>query len=410
MTFVARAPITPASMPGNPDPSAPGPSAGDARPTILFASPVADLKGGAERVLLDLLDNPLIRPALAVPGEGEIADVARRRGIPLRVFDLGAVAAVRRPPRPGDLLRAAAGARRCARQLADAARETGAALVHTNGLKVHVVGALARLAHGLPVVAHLHDIPHTRLETVVWRGVSAGVTQTVVVSRPCFPGSRLPRRVAVVPNGVRHGGEALRARTLSGAPTVGFVGRFHPFKGLHLLLDWFEQAGRARPDLHLLVRGRADAEGAAYWEGLRGRVDGLVDQGRCRLLGWAGPGEDPYAGIDLLCVPSETPDPAPLVVLEAMQRGIPVIGYPAGGIPALIGGPDEGALAANAAEFEAALARLLDPRAYAAASLAASARVRDAFGIERFWAAINAQYALAGVAALTVQNPCRPAA
>ena len=373
-----------------------GTGADSPRPTILFVSPVADLKGGAERVLLDLLDNPAIHPALAVPGEGELAVLARDRGYPLRFFDLGAVAAVHRPPRPRELLSAAEGGRRCARQFARAIADTGASLLHTNGLKVHVIGGLARLVHRVPVVAHLHDIPHTRLEKAIWRGVAAGVTRTVIVSRPCFPGASLPRSVAVVANGVRPAARP-QARTLSDTPTIGFVGRFHPFKGLHVLLDWFDQASVARPELRLLIRGRADQEGAEYWQSLQGRVTPLQEQGRCRVLGWAGPGEDPYEGIDLLAVPSQTPDPAPLVILEAMLRGIPSIGYPAGGIPALIGGPEHGALAADAAGFEAALDRLLDPVAYRTASTAVAVRVREHFSIERFWAGINAQYALAGV-------------
>ena len=367
------------------------------KPTILFVSPVADLKGGAERVLLDLMANPAIRPAVAVPGEGEIAEYARRRGYAVCQFDLGAVAAVHRPPRPADLAAAAAGAARCARQLAQACRDTGAAALHTNGLKAHVVGAMVRLVHRVPVVAHIHDIAHTRLEKAIWAGVAKSVTRTLVVSAPCYPAARLPRRVAVVWNGVRTP-EAPRPRPLPEHPTVGFVGRFHPFKGVDLLLDWFEHASLARPELRLLIRGRADAEGAAFWDGLQGRIGALVAQGRCRVLGWAEPGEDPYAGIDILVVPSRTPDPAPLVVLEAMGRGIPVIGYPAGGVPALIGGPAHGALAADAAGFGAALDRLLDPQTYRAAGQAGAARVRESFTVERFWAAVNAQYRLAGVA------------
>ena len=386
MTHLAQNPRPPEAAMSTPE-----------RPTVLFASPVADLKGGAERVLLNLLDNPAIRPALAVPGEGELAEIARQRGMPLRFINLGAVAAVHRPPRPRDLLRAANEGRRCAAQLAAAARETGASLIHTNGLKVHVIGAASRLMHHVPVVAHLHDIPHTRLEKAIWRGIAAGVTRTILVSEPCYPGA-LPGGVAVVANGVKPAAMPA-ARTLSGEPTIGFVGRIHPFKGLHLLLDWFEQASVARPGLRLLVRGRAEQEGADYWASLQGQVSRLVAQGRCQVLGWAGPGEDPYAGIDLLAVPSQTPDPAPLVVVEAMLRGIPPIGYPAGGIPALVGGPDHGAMAANAAEFEAALTRLLDPHNYAQVSAAGARRVREAFSMERFWENINAQYALAGLAA-----------
>ena len=373
--------------------------AAPARPTILFVSPVAEIKGGAERVLIDMLANPAVRPALAVPGEGPLAELARARGIPVRLFDLEAVATVHRPARPRDLLRAARGARRCARRLAAIAADTGASLLHTNGLKVHVIGGLVRLLYGLPVVAHLHDIPFTPVEKLIWRGIGASASRTVIVSRPCFPGRRLAGRIAVVPNGVPPMVDPPPGRTVPAVLTIGFVGRFHAFKGLHVLLDWFEHASQARPDLRLLIRGRADQEGAAYWQGLQARIAPLVDQGRCRVLGWAGPGEDPYAGIDILAVPSQTPDPAPLVILEAMQRGIPCIGYPGGGIPGLIGGPEHGALASDPAGFTAALERLLDPDAYRATSAAAATRVRACFTLEHFWTALNAQYAAAGVPA-----------
>ena len=370
---------------------------GSARPVILFVSPVADLKGGAERVLLDLMANPAITPALAVPGEGQLAAVARDRGYKLHVFDLGRVATVRRPPRPGDLAAAAWDGLACARQLARISREVDAALVHTNGLKVHVIGALARVLGRVPVVAHVHDIPHTRLEKAIWHGIGRVATRTVVVSAPCFPAGPLPARVAVVSNGLPVAPGPAVPRSLPAMPTVGFVGRFHPFKGLHVLLDWFEHASASRPSLRLLIRGRADEEGAAYWAELQDRIAPLVEQGRCQVLGWAEAGEDPYAGIDVLAVPSRTPDPAPLVVLEAMARGIPVVGYPAGGIPSLIGGPQQGALASNGPEFVAALDRILEPGAYRSMSEAGIRRVRDGFTLQRFWDGITAQYRLAGM-------------
>ena len=358
---------------------------------------MSDLKGGGEKVLLDLMANPAIRPVVAVPSDGEIAAYARQRGIPVRFFDLGAVAAVHRPPRPGDLLGAAKGAIRCARQLAQICRDVGAAAMHTNGLKVHVIGAAVRLGHRVPVLAHVHDIPHTRLEKAIWRGVARAVTRMLVVSAPCYPQSPLPPGVAVVSNGVRTTTAPPPVRSVPEHPTIGFVGRFHPFKGVDLLLDWFEHASIARPSLQLLIRGRADDEGAAYWQALQPRIEPLVAAGRCRVLGWSAPGEDPYAGIDILAVPSRTPDPAPLVVLEALSRGIPVIGYPAGGIPGLIGGPAHGALAADPAEFATALDRLLDPEIYRAVGQAGARRVREDFTVERFWASLNAQYAAAGV-------------
>lgn len=370
--------------------------AAEARPVVLFVSPVSDLKGGAERVLLDLLDNPAIRPALAVPEEGELAAIARARCIPLHFFDLGAVSAVHRPPRPGDLLRAARAATRCTRQLAEAARATGAALVHTNGLKVHVIGAILRRLHGIPVIAHIHDIPHTRFEQAIWRGVVAGVTRTVMVSRPCFPGKRLPVSVRVLANGIDAGGLPDHpARAVPECPVIGFVGRFHRFKGLHLLLDWFEHAAARRPALRLLIRGRADAEGRAYWEALQPRIAALQAAGRCEVVGWAGPGADPYDGIDVLAVPSDIPDPCPRVVIEAALRGVPAIGYPAGGIPGLIGSEAYGALARTPEEFTRALDRLLASDVYGVVSAAAAARARAEFSLAAFWGALAAECRLA---------------
>ena len=212
----------------------------------------------------------------------------------------------------------------------------------------------------------------------------------IVVSPPCWPGGST-KRVGVVLNGSNY--QAVAApRALTGPPVIGFVGRFHPFKGLHHLLDWFE---RLPPGLvgPLVVRGRATDDGIDYWRSLQPRIEALGS--RCRYEGWQEPGTDPYAGIDILAVPSVMPDPGPLVIMEAMLAAIPVIAYNAGGAPLILG--DTGRLVTDADTFSAAVHALADPATYAQQSRASFERARERFGLDAFWSRLNAQYRLTGV-------------
>jgi glycosyltransferase involved in cell wall biosynthesis len=369
-------------------------------PTILFVSPVAHCKGGAETVLLDMLASPFLRPALAVPGEGDLARQARARSVPVGFFDLGAVGTVQRQIRARDAVHAARDTLHVARQLTDLARDLGADLVQTNGLKVHVAGCLARLLHGTPTVVHMHDVAYSRAERLIWGGLARTAAHTIMASDICYPAaSRRPNRFSLVMQGVDVPPEAA-PRLLPARPTIGLLGRFHWFKGVHLLLDWFEAAMDVFPTLDLLLRGRPGEEGSAYWAGLQPQVRRLVAAGRCRVEDWRPAHENPFAGVDLLVAPSSTPEVGPRVVMEAMARGIPAIGYPAGGILHMITSPEVGALAADAAAFRAALHRLLQPATYAAASAAALAHARAEFGLHRFWHDLSRAHtaALAGAA------------
>lgn len=361
---------------------------------VLYVSAVAERKGGAETVLLEMLANPLVQPSLAVPGPGALSEHATSLGLPVHLFDLGSVAGIRRPLRLPDAIRVARDGLDIARGLSEIARRCEADIVHTNGMKVHVTGVVARARHRTPTVIHLHDVPYTRAERLIWRGLGAGALHTIAASEICVPSDRSPARTSIVRQGV-DAAPARTGRTLSDPPTLGFVGRFHPFKGVHLLLDWFEASAASFPTLTLLLRGRADAEGADYWASLRPRAERLAQAGRCRIEPWRSEGQDPYAGIDVLVAPSATPEVGPRVIMEAMLRGIPAIGYPAGGGLAMIPGPACGAHADDSASFAAALHRLLDPVRYASVSEAALSHAAETFGIERFWRELRDAYALA---------------
>lgn len=172
-------------------------------------------------------------------------------------------------------------------------------------------------------------------------------------------------RVVLVPNGVdlelfhpRRRGEArarLEALGLAspGVPLVLFLGRNAELKGLPLLLEALAVL-RAR-DWRLLAAGVRDP---GRWA-RRARRAGL-DPGRVRVLAELDAAAA-CAGADLLALPTRR-DPCPLVVLEALASGTPVVTSERAGSADAIGDPAAGSVlpaGAGAGELARALARHL---------------------------------------------------
>lgn len=326
---------------------------------ILFVSAVPDFKGGAEVVLRAMLDNKLIEPVLAVPNDGPLAEAARAMGITVCSYNPGAMLRVHRPPRPGPMLAAAADATRCAFRLRALAQEHGCSIIHSNGLKPHMLCAILGTLTRTKTLVHLHDIPYRRAERVIWKVIANRVSRVIMVSRPCYPSDTLPANVQVVPNGIAMACKTLPPARAPGPLRLGFVGRFHPNKGLDLLLDWFAAVRQHGPDATLTIRGRPDPEMPDYWDRIRGRIRDEGLEPFVRQEGWV-TGAATYAGLDILLMSSKTPDPAPLVVPEAMSTGVVVAGYPAGGIPGMIEDGVTGLLVESGADLSRRLRSLME--------------------------------------------------
>lgn len=144
----------------------------------------------------------------------------------------------------------------------------------------------------------------------------------------------------------------------AGPPTVLFLGRLIPQKGVAELLD---AAAHMHPRPRIEIAGdgphRARLERHARRLGVDARFHGFVQAAdKHRLLGDA----------DVLCVPSRASgglsEGAPLVVREAFAYGLPVVASAIGGIPEL-GRPDRTLVLvppADPAALAGALARVLD--------------------------------------------------
>ncbi len=354
------------------------------KPRVLFVSPVSNFKGGAEVVLRHMMANPNIEPVLAVPEEGPVSEAARAQGITVCCYRPTAMLQVHRPPRLRPILAAVADAVRCAFRLKRFAQAHGCSTIHSNGLKTHVLCAIIGLLTHTRTLVHLHDIPYRSSERVLWKLIARCVSKVVIVSRPCFPCETLPEHVTVVHNGIRMLQDALPAAPPGGPLRLGFVGRFHPNKGMDVLVDWFASIRARGVDAKLTIRGRPDPDMPDYWADIQRRLaaEGLAPH--VHYDGWV-TGAATYAGLDILLVTSKTPDPLPLVVLEAMSAGVVVAGYAAGGVPEMIEHRRTGLLATDKDELAGQVAALwADPDRFARLRATAHEHVRSRFSLERF--------------------------
>jgi glycosyltransferase involved in cell wall biosynthesis len=148
---------------------------------------------------------------------------------------------------------------------------------------------------------------------------------------PTFGRRRIPTTFSVIPNGVDptdyadlSGRAEFRARyQLGDAPVVLFMARLHPRKGVGLLVEAFKAANL--PDARLVIAGPD--------EGMLDTLRPMLDE-RIILTGYLG-GADrlaAFAAADLLALPA-VGEGLPMVVLEAMAAGLPVLVSPGCNLP-----------------------------------------------------------------------------
>lgn len=158
-------------------------------------------------------------------------------------------------------------------------------------------------------------------------------------------------------------------------PVLAAVARLSPEKNLALLLAAF--AAVARDDARLLLVGDGPERRA-----LEAQAEALGVQSRVRFAGARADVDDLWGLVDCLALPSLS-EGMPLVVLEAMARGIPVVASAVGDVPRLLANASHGRLVppGDEAALRAALGEALAlPRRHdaQAAAFVQSAHSADA--------------------------------
>jgi glycosyltransferase involved in cell wall biosynthesis len=241
-------------------------------------------------------------------------------------------------------------------------------VLYVTSQKAAVVGMLAGLLIGRPVVWHLHDILSAAhfaalQRRIVVRLANRAARRVIAISEAtrqafvdCGGDARL---VVVVPNGIdatRFAGidtldvPALRAEAgLTGGALVGLFGRITPWKGHHVLV-----AALARlPEVHALIVGDALFGEADYKADLLRQAEHLGVADRMHWLGYRADVPRLMRMVDVVVHASTAPEPFGRVIVEGVLAGRPVVASSHGASRELLG-EDSGWLVAP--EDPAALA------------------------------------------------------
>ena len=380
--------------------------------------------GGAERVLLDC-----VQVADGYPG-AEVSVISLGGGpLMAAASGLGAKAFVVDPPARlaalGDsfasagsvvlrMLPVLAGSPAFIRRFSRAVSACSPDLVHSHGIKTHVLGAL--LPSRAPVIWHIHDYlslrsVSARLLALLSRRCSLAIAVSESVAadaRRCLPDHLAVRVVhnSVDTDAFRPEGTIGDLDATSGLPPapqgtirIGLPATFARWKGHETFLNAMSQLDR--PDVRGYVIG-ASLYGTENSQWAQAELVELVKrlglEGRIGFTGLIADMPAAYRALDIVVHASTRPEPFGLVIVEAMACGRALVAMAEGGAGELFvaGRHALTARPGDAGSLAATLRSLLDaPLERAALGLRARAHVVETFGRERF--ALNLRAALGSV-------------
>lgn len=289
-----------------------------------------------------------------------------------------------------------------AREVRRFALEQGVNVVHTHGYHSDILTGLTATGLSFRTVSTVHGYTGGDLKNRLYERVQQALLRrfdaVVAVSRPLEALLRdrgvPPHRLRMIPNALKQDRPVLPrdvARERLGLPpsgiVLGWVGRLSSEKAPEVMLhalarlappEWvtaFVGDGPELPELSRLVN----------------RL-GVAD--RVRWLGNIPHAAEVLSAFDLLVMSSRT-EGTPMVLLEAMTNGIPIVATAVGGIPDLLGNGEAGWLVpsedpvALAAAIESALA---DRRGREARVSAAKARVASEYDVATWLGRYEAVY------------------
>jgi glycosyltransferase involved in cell wall biosynthesis len=303
--------------------------------------------GGGQMSLLDLLPGLRDRgwePVVAIPGEGALAERVRSLHCDVELFDVPAYSSGRK--RAADVARYATGAPRLTHRIMQLVAARKADMLYVNASRMLPIASLAARRCSIPLVFHCHNRVTQRI-AVTLLGASLQLARALVISCCEYSAEPLRRYVpdhalSVIYNGVADT-QFHRSRPRNKHYRIGVIGRIEPEKGQMEFVAAARLLLRTFPASRFVVVGVPLFGGTRYFDRVREASRGLPIE----FPGWQPDVPSVLSSLDLLVVPSGSFDATPRVILEAFAAGVPVVAFPAGGIPEIVRDGYNGFLAAR---------------------------------------------------------------
>lgn len=313
--------------------------------------------GGSETSLREVLAS--IRAAepdwelwLVLGEDGPLADIARGLGVEVvvkpfpaslgRLGDSGGVQA------GWNLLRSSVATAGYVRDLAGLLGRIKPDIIHTNALKMHLLGAWAR-PRGTPLIWHIHDYVSARPLMSRFLRLSSGACTLAIANsksvasdiQGLFPGLRVVpvynaidlRRFAPTGKTLDLDAAAGLAPAPSGTVRVGLVATFARWKGHKIFLEAFSRLDSKMPVRGYIIGAPIYQTAGSQWsrEELEQARDQLGLAGKVGFTGFLNESDAAMRSLDVVIHASTQPEPFGMVIIEAMACGKAVIASQSGG-------------------------------------------------------------------------------
>lgn len=223
---------------------------------------------------------------------------------------------------------------------------------------------LTHVVHSLSMLRIVRRFAHRRTvfifkwvcstEQVGWqarwglKGMESGVSVSYFVANYWINNGFPQHRMCVIPEGIslknEPGNSSILLPDAKDNLNIGFAGRIVPEKGLHVLIDAISQLRTLGRPVKCFVAGAFDAaEGnmSKYHSVLQKQIYSLGLSSDVHFVGYVSPLADFIRQVDVMVIPSICQDAQPIVLLESIAVGTPVIASRVGGIPEMMIGPLE---------------------------------------------------------------------
>jgi glycosyltransferase involved in cell wall biosynthesis len=262
-----------------------------------------------------------------------------------------------------------------ARQIAEIAHREDYRLIHAHTVRAAMIARAAARRAGVPWIYHVHS-PAARNTTQRWlnranslverfslRGASRLIAVSESLRRQMIGLGYDPERITVVHNGVPPLYEVPPRSKPRGTWTLGTMALFRPRKGIEVLLEALTLLRYRGYSVRLRAVGKF--ESAEYERKIRAQAEQRGLAGCIEWTGFAGDVVSELVQMDLFVLPSLCGEGLPMVVLEAMAAGVPVVATAVEGVPEAICDGQDGLLVppGNAYGLARAIAAMIDGEA-----------------------------------------------
>jgi glycosyltransferase involved in cell wall biosynthesis len=242
----------------------------------------------------------------------------------------------------------------CCFDLAACVRQGHYSIIHTHTPRACLMGRMASALANVPMVHHLHsptisdteDKLRNLVNALIERLSLVGIRHVIAVSESVkryLVRLKFPRDcIFVVHNGVPGRAKPGRRSVPDGKWVVGVVGLFRPRKGLEVLLRALAHLKEKGFSFRLIAVG--PFETTAYESTIKLLAERIGIGERIEWVGFTEDVNSEWTRMDILVLPSLFGEGLPMVIIEAMAAGVPVVASSVGGVKEVIRDGREGLL------------------------------------------------------------------